>query len=86
MTRPSSKILSSILVVSALNVTAVPITLRLPLTVRSFPIVTSSGRAIVIPCPDADVTISFAVPETVRVCDVATEPVPTADQDRQLLH
>ena len=42
--------------------TAVPTTLRLPLTVRSFPIVTSSGRATVTVPLDSVTVTSFAVP------------------------
>ena len=60
--------LSAIVVLVVALVTVVPLTVRLPVistflvTVRSCPIVTSSGSAIVNVLLEAVVVISFAVP------------------------
>ena len=58
--------------VCVLTVVDVPLTVRLPEIVKSFPIVTSFGKPIVISLPETDVSISFAVPENVKVSPPAT--------------
>ena len=66
-TRPSSNILSSTLVVSTLNVTAVPRTFKFSVTVKLPPIVTSSGRPTVIVPEDSETVTSLSVPLNVIV-------------------
>ena len=62
---PSVKIGSSIVTVVLLTVVCVPLTCRLPVTIRSLPIVTSFGNPIVTPAvsdPLPVTSISFVVP------------------------
>ena len=67
-------ILSASSIVSVLTVVVVPETVKSPVTVKSFPIVTSSGSATVIVSPDTDVTISLVVPAIVNVSVPKTTP------------
>jgi len=55
--------LSSTSKVSVFRVVTLPLTVKLPVTPRFPPIVTSSGRPIVIAPADAETVTSLAVPE-----------------------
>ena len=62
----SSKRLSDIVVLVVDTVVVVPFTVRLPVTVRSFPIVTSLGKPIVtvaVSEPEPDTSISLVLPK-----------------------
>ena len=71
--------LSSTVKVSVSNIVWVPWTVKLPVIVKSLPIVTSSGKPIVKVWPLALVSISLVVPWIVKVCESkSTAPVPVS--------
>ena len=71
--------LSSTVKVSVSNIVWVPWTVKLPVIVKSLPIVTSFGKPIVKVWPLALVSISLAVPWIVKVCESkSTAPVPVS--------
>ena len=76
---PNSIFLSSTVSVVELTVVVVPLTVKLPETIKSFPIVTSLGKPIVIVPELSPTSTSFAVPEKVIVSpkDVAVDVVPS---------
>ena len=63
----SSIIVSETLLFVVLTVVVVPFTVKLPVIVNAPPIVTLSGKAMLILLSDTVVAISFAVPSNVNV-------------------